>query len=42
MVQEKIHAAIGYIYDEDRDAFILKKPFASWILNEETCHLGST
>ena len=33
----KNSAAIGYIYDEDRDAFILKKPFASWILNEETC-----
>ena len=24
-------------YDEDRDAFIHKKPFASWILNEDTC-----
>ena len=33
----KNHAAIGYIYDEDRDAFILKKPYASWILNETTC-----
>ena len=28
---------IGYIYDEDRDAFIPKKPFNSWILNEDTC-----
>jgi hypothetical protein len=24
-------------YDEDKDAFIPKKPFASWILNEDTC-----
>jgi len=34
----KNHAGIGYTYDEDRDAFIPKKPYASWILNEETCH----
>ena len=33
----KNHAGIGMIYDEDRDAFILKKPYASWILNEDTC-----
>ena len=33
----KNHAGIGYTYDEDRDAFIPKKPFNSWILNEETC-----
>ena len=33
----KNHAAIGYTYDEDRDAFIPKKPFNSWILNEDTC-----
>jgi hypothetical protein len=33
----KNHASIGYIYDEDRDAFIPKKPFNSWILNEQTC-----
>ena len=33
----KNSAGIGYTYDEDRDAFIPKKPFASWILNEETC-----
>ena len=30
-------AGIGYTYDEDRDAFISKKPYASWILNENTC-----
>ena len=33
----KNHAGIGYTYDEDRDAFIHKKPFNSWILNEDTC-----
>ena len=33
----KSHAGIGYTYDEDRDAFIPKKPFNSWILNETTC-----
>ena len=24
-------------YDEDRDAFISKKPYTSWVLNEDTC-----
>jgi hypothetical protein len=33
----KNHAGIGYIYDEDRDAFIAPKPFNSWVLNEDTC-----
>jgi hypothetical protein len=33
----KNHAGIGYTYDEDRDAFIPKKPYNSWILNENTC-----
>tara|TARA_B100001121_G_scaffold296139_1_gene301228 strand:- start:94 stop:492 length:399 start_codon:yes stop_codon:yes gene_type:complete len=33
----KNHAGIGFTYDEDRDAFIPKKPFNSWILDEETC-----
>jgi hypothetical protein len=33
----KNHAGIGYIYDENRDAFIPIKPYNSWILNEETC-----
>ena len=34
----KNHAGIGMTYDEDRDAFIPKKPYNSWILNETTCH----
>jgi|TARA_R110000824_G_scaffold314090_1_gene500946 hypothetical protein len=33
----KNHAGIGYTYDEDRDAFIPKKPYSSWTLNETTC-----
>ena len=33
----KNHAGIGYTYDEDRDAFIPKKTYNSWILNETTC-----
>ena len=33
----KNFAGIGYTYDEDKDAFIPKKPFNSWILNEDTC-----
>ena len=37
----KNHAGIGYTYDEDRDAFIPKKPFNSWILNEDTCYWES-
>jgi hypothetical protein len=34
----KNHAGIGMTYDEDRDAFIPKKLFNSWILNEQTCN----
>ena len=33
----KNFAGVGYSYDQTRDAFIPKKPFASWILNEDTC-----
>ena len=33
----KRYAAIGYTYDEQRDAFIPPKPYNSWILNEDTC-----
>jgi len=33
----KNYAGIGYTYDSARDAFIPPKPFASWILNEDTC-----
>ena len=33
----KNYAGIGYTYDQQRDAFIPPKPYASWILNEQTC-----
>jgi hypothetical protein len=33
----KNYAGVGYTYDEQRDAFIPPKPFASWLLNEDTC-----
>lgn len=34
----KNFAGRGYTYDSVRDAFIPKQPYASWILNEETCN----
>jgi hypothetical protein len=33
----KNYAGVGYTYDATLDAFIEPKPFASWILDEETC-----
>jgi len=33
----KNYAGVGYTYDSVRDAFIPPKPYASWLLNEETC-----
>lgn len=33
----KNFAGIGFYYDSQRDAFIPPKPYASWVLNEETC-----
>lgn len=34
----KNYAGIGYIYDEQRDAFVPPKPEeGNWILDEETC-----
>ena len=33
----KNYAGIGYIFDSTRDAFIIPKPFPSWILDEDTC-----
>ena len=33
----KNYAGIGYSYDSQRDAFIPPQPFASWVLNENTC-----
>jgi len=34
----KNYAGIGMTYDQTRDAFILPKPYNSWILNESTCN----
>ena len=33
----KNFAGIGYTYDRTRDAFIPPQPYASWMLNEDTC-----
>jgi hypothetical protein len=33
----KNYAGIGYTYDAVRDAFIPPQPFASWLLNDDTC-----
>jgi hypothetical protein len=34
----KNYAGIGFQYDQARDAFIPKKPYNSWVLNETTCN----
>ena len=33
----KNYAGIGFTYDSVRDAFIPPQPFASWLLDEDTC-----
>lgn len=33
----KNYAGVGFTYDAQLDAFIPPKPFASWVLNEDTC-----
>jgi len=33
----KNYAGIGFTFDSGRDAFIPPKPFASWLLDEDTC-----
>jgi hypothetical protein len=33
----KNYAGIGFTYDPVRDAFIPPQPFASWLLDEQTC-----
>jgi hypothetical protein len=37
----KNFAGVGFTYDEQRDAFISPKPFASWVLNDATCQWQS-
>jgi hypothetical protein len=34
----KNYAGIGFTYDLALDAFIPPKPYASWLLDEETCN----
>jgi hypothetical protein len=33
----KNYAGIGSVYDPQRDAFVGRKPFESWELDEDTC-----
>lgn len=33
----KNFAGIGYTYDTARDAFYAPSPYASWVLNEDSC-----
>ena len=33
----KNYAGLGFTYDADKDAFIPFQPFASWVLNDDTC-----
>ncbi len=33
----KNYAGIGYTYDATRDAFYAPQPYASWVLNEDSC-----
>jgi hypothetical protein len=33
----KNYAGVGFSYDETRDAFIPPQPYASWVLDEDTC-----
>ena len=33
----KNYAGIGFTYDAARDAFTPPQPYASWLLNEDTC-----
>lgn len=33
----KNFASIGYTYDRDRDAFIPPRPYASWLLDSDSC-----
>lgn len=33
----KNYAGIGFAYDAERDAFIPPRPYASWVLDEDSC-----
>lgn len=36
-VFRKNFAGVGFIYDEKRDAFLEPRPYATWVLNNDTC-----
>ena len=33
----KNYAGVGYTYDAARDAFVPPQPYASWVLDEQSC-----
>ena len=33
----KNFAGVGYTYDKTKNAFIAPKPYASWVLDDDTC-----
>ena len=33
----KNFAGVGFTYDAEKDAFIPRKPFQSWVLDDDTC-----
>jgi hypothetical protein len=37
----KNYAGVGFTYDANRDAFLPPRPFASWVLDEDTCLWGA-
>ena len=37
----KNYAGVGFTYDASRDAFIPPKPYASWVLDEDSCQWKS-
>jgi hypothetical protein len=39
--KRKNYAGIGFKYDADRDAFVPPKPYASWVLNNDTAQWGA-
>ena len=41
MVLRKNYAGIGFSYDASKDAFIPPKPYASWVLDEDSCQWKS-
>jgi hypothetical protein len=36
-VFRKRYAGVGYIYDKNRDAFMIPQPYPSWVVDEDSC-----